>query len=78
MIVGHDKFAAMQTARLEPEQKIPPARPALAVGKLHAQDLAAPFPVDADRDQNRLRLNHVIHPDLFVTRVKDQIGEDFG
>ena len=26
MIVGHDKFDAMQTARLERQQKIPPAR----------------------------------------------------
>src|SRR5437763_5004075 len=32
MIVGHDKFDAMQTTGLQPEQEIAPARPALAVG----------------------------------------------
>ena len=31
MIVGHDKFNAMQTTALQPEQEIAPARPALAV-----------------------------------------------
>jgi hypothetical protein len=25
MIIGHDKFDAMQTTRLQPEQEIPPA-----------------------------------------------------
>src|SRR5580704_4318796 len=32
MIVGHDEFAAVQTARLQPQQELAPARPALAVG----------------------------------------------
>src|ERR1700741_4474730 len=37
VIVGDDKFDAVQTARLEPQQKIPPARSALAVGELDRQ-----------------------------------------
>jgi hypothetical protein len=44
MIVGHDKLHAVQTARLEPEQKITPARSALAVGELDRQHLAAVVP----------------------------------
>jgi hypothetical protein len=40
MIVGHDKFDAVQTARLRPQQEIAPARPALAVGELDRQYLA--------------------------------------
>ena len=73
VVVGDDELDAMKTSLLEADQEIPPTRPALAVRKLHTQDLPPPFPVDADRDQNRLRLNHVIHPHLFVTRVEDQI-----
>ena len=34
VIVGDDKFDPMQTARLEGQQKIPPARAALAIGEL--------------------------------------------
>jgi hypothetical protein len=37
MIVGDDKLDAVQTARLEPQQEIPPARSALAVGALDRQ-----------------------------------------
>ena len=78
MIVGHDKFNAMQTARLQPEQEIAPARPALAVGELDRQHLAAAVPVDADRDQHRLAGDHagLAHP--LIARVEDQIGEGFG
>jgi hypothetical protein len=54
VIVGHDDLDAVQTARLEPEQEIAPARAALAIGKLHRQYLASAVPVDADRDQYRL------------------------
>ncbi len=40
VIIGDDEFDAVQTTRLEPEQEIPPARPALAVGELDRQHLA--------------------------------------
>jgi hypothetical protein len=50
MIVRYDEFAAVQTARLEPEQEIAPARSALAVGELDRQYLAAAVPIDTDRD----------------------------
>src|ERR1700731_1993775 len=78
MIVGHDKFDAMQTTGLQPEQEIAPARPALAVGELDRQHLTAAVPVDADRDQHRLAGDHagLAHP--LVARVEDQIGEGFG
>jgi hypothetical protein len=52
VIVGHDKFDAVQTARLEPQQKVAPARPALPVGEFNRQHLAAAIPVDADRDHH--------------------------
>src|SRR5271170_3620683 len=38
--------------------EIAPARPALAVGELDRQYLAAAIPVDADRDQHRLAGDH--------------------
>ncbi len=52
MIVGHDKFDAMQTTGLQPQQGIAPARSALAVGELDRQHLAAAVPIDANRDQH--------------------------
>ena len=39
VIVGDDKFDAVQTACFEPEQEIPPARSTLAVGQFHGQHL---------------------------------------
>src|SRR5438309_4434613 len=54
MIVGDDKFDTVQTARLQPQQEIPPARSALSVGELDCQYLAATVPIDADRNQHRL------------------------
>ncbi len=57
MVVGDDERDTPQAAPLEACEKVPSARPALAVRKLHPQDLAASFPVDAHRDQNCLRLN---------------------
>jgi hypothetical protein len=48
VIIGDDEFDAVQTARLQPQQEIPPARSALAVGELDRQCLAPAVPVDAD------------------------------
>src|SRR5438552_6218077 len=78
MIVGHDEFDAVQTARLEPQKEIPPARSALTVGELDCQHLAAAVPVDTDRDQYRLAGDHtgLAHP--LVARIEDQIGKGFG
>src|ERR1700760_1355542 len=78
VIVGDDKFDAVQTARLEPKQEVAPTRPALAIGELDRQNLAAAIPIDADRDQYRLADDHpsLAHP--FVARVEDQIREGFG
>jgi hypothetical protein len=71
MIVGHEEFDAEQTALLEPQQKIAPARSALVIGELDCQYLAPAVPVDADRDQHRLADNHAsfVHP--LVARVED-------
>jgi len=64
MIVSDDELDAVQTARLERQQEVPPARAALAIGELDRQDLTAPVPVDADRDQHRLADDHaaLAHP----------------
>src|ERR1700757_2326850 len=78
MIVGDDKFNAVQTARLEPYQEIPPARSTLAVGEFHRQHLAATVPIDADRNQYRLAGDHTGLAHTLVARVEDQIGGGFG
>ena len=51
VIVGNDKFDAVQTALPQSEQEIAPARAALAVGQLNRQHLAAAIPVDVDEDE---------------------------
>ena len=78
MIVGHDKFDAMQTTGLQPQQEIAPARSALAVGEFDRQHLAAAVPIDPDRDQDRLAGDHagLAHP--LVARVQDHIGKRLG
>jgi hypothetical protein len=73
VIVGDDKLDAVQTARLEPQQEVPPARTALAIGELDRPYLAAAVPVDADGDQDRLADNYAALPHPFVARVEDQI-----
>ena len=78
VIVGDDKFDTMETARFECQQKIPPARSALAIGELDRQHLAAAIPVDADRDQHCLAGDHTGIANPLVARVEDQIGKGFG
>jgi hypothetical protein len=78
MIVGHDKLDAVQTACLQPQQEIAPARSALAVGELDRQHLTAAVPVDANRDQHRLAGDHAGLAHSLVTRIQDHIGEGFG
>ncbi len=73
VIVGDDKLHAVEPPRLQPFHKRRPTRPRLPIRELHAQNLAAPFPVDPDRDQHRLRLDHPVEADLFVARIEDQI-----
>src|ERR1700760_3351872 len=58
VIVGDHELDTVETAPLEPPQKIPPARAALAIGELDRQHLAAAVPVDADRNQHRLAEDH--------------------
>jgi hypothetical protein len=78
VIVGHDELDAVQIARFEPQQKISPARAALAIGELDRQFLAPAVPVDADRDQHRPADDDagLAHP--FVARITDQIRKGFG
>ena len=78
VIVGDDKLDAVQTARLEPQQKIPPARATLPVGELDRQHLAPAVPVDADRNQHGLADDHASLSHPLIARVEDQIGKGFG
>src|ERR1700759_373356 len=77
VIVGHDKFDAVQTARLEPKQKVAPARSALPVGEFNRHPLAAAIPVDADRDHHRLADNHAALAHPFVARIEDLVRKSF-
>ena len=44
MIVRDYEFDAGQASLAKTQKKVAPARPALAVGKLHGEDLPATFP----------------------------------
>jgi hypothetical protein len=68
----------MRTARFEPQQEIPPGRPALAIGELDRQHSTAAVPIDADRNQHRLADNHPCLEHPLIARVEDQIGDGFG
>src|SRR6266702_5585710 len=72
VVIGHHEFDAVETTRLEPQQKIPPARSTLAVGELDRKNLAPAVPVDADRDQHRLARDDagLAHP--LVARVRSE------
>ena len=45
----------------------------LASGQLHAEHLAPAFPVNAERNEHRLGLDHPVEPDLLVPRIEDHI-----
>jgi ABC-type transport system substrate-binding protein len=55
VIVGDDKLDAVQTACLQPQQEIPPARSALAVGELHRQHPGLPRAGSGAGRPNRCR-----------------------
>ncbi len=54
VIVGDDELDAVEAAAAQTDEEVLPGGGALAVGHVDSQDLAAPIPVDADRDQHRL------------------------
>lgn len=53
----------------------PSARPAVPVGEFDRKHLAPAFPVNPDRDQDRVAGNDAILPNPLIARVQDQIGE---
>lgn len=49
MVVRDNHLDALEAARLQRDEEIPPGRAAFAIGHFHCQDLAPPILVDADR-----------------------------
>ena len=76
VVVGHDELDPVQAPLLECDQELLPTGRRLPVGQLHRQHLALPLPVDADRDQHRLRADHPVLTHLLVAGVQDQVGVD--
>ena len=78
MIVGHDKFDAMQTARLQPQQEIPPARRLSRLASSTASTWRRPSQSMPIAISTAWLSDHagLAHP--LVARVEDQIGEGFG
>ena len=74
MVVGDDELHAVEPPGFKAGDEGRPARARLSIRELHAQDLAPALAVDPDRDEDRLRLDHPVEPDLLVPRIEDQIG----
>ena len=74
MVVGDDELHAVEPPGFKAGDEGRPARARLSIRELHAQDLAPALAVDPDRDEDRLRLDHAVEPDLLVPRIEDQIG----
>ena len=75
VIVRDDELDAKQSALVEHQEKIAPARPALAVGDIDPDDLASALAVDRHRDQHRLADDDPGLAYPLVARIQDQIGE---
>ena len=71
VIVGDDELDATEASPAQAEKEVLPGRAALAVGHFDGQDLAAPVPVDPDRDQHRLARDHAALAHLLITRIED-------
>jgi hypothetical protein len=73
MVVGDRELDPMQSALLELQQEIAPARAALPIGELDTQDAAPAVPADRHRNQHRLAADHpgLAHP--LITRIEDQV-----
>jgi hypothetical protein len=67
VVIRDHELDAGQAAPAQPQQKLAPARTALAVGKLDRQNAAASIPANADRQQHRPAVNDTGFPDPLVT-----------
>ena len=74
VIVRHHKLDAVEAARLQPFHERRPARARLAVRQLDAEHLPPAFPVDPERNEHRLGLDHSVEADLRVARIQDHVG----
>ena len=74
MVVADDKLDADEPAGFERQEKVAPARSALAIGELDCQDLAPAVFVDRHRDQHRLADDDPGLAHLLVACIEDQIG----
>ena len=75
MVVADDEFDASQPAAFERQEKVAPARPALAIGELDGQDLPPAILVDRHRDQHRLADDNPGLAHLLVACIEDQVGK---
>ena len=73
VIVGDDELDAEQAALLERQEKIAPARAALPIGEIDAQDLPLPVAVDRHRDQHRLAEDHPGLAHILVAHIENEI-----
>ena len=60
---------------MRPERQVAPARPALPIGQIDAEDLPPPVTVDRHRDQHRLADDHPGLADFLVACVEDEVRE---
>ena len=75
VVVADGQAHAAQTALLQAQEQVAPARGAFAIGDLDGEDLAPAFPVDADGHQHRPRADDTLLAHLLVTGIEDEVRE---
>ena len=71
--VGDDQLDSPEAAGLQPTQERGPKRPVLAVADVHPEDLTTTIGADADRDDDRLRHDPLVHAGLAVGGVEEHV-----
>src|SRR5258706_16130090 len=75
VIIRDHELDAGQAAFSQAQKKVAPARPALAIGEFHGEDLPPAFPVHSNGHEYSLAHNDPALPDTLVTGIENEVRE---
>src|SRR5258706_699708 len=75
VIIRDHELDAGQAAFSQAQKKVAPARPALAIGEFHGEDLPPAFPVHSNGHEYSLAYNDPALPATLVTGIENEIRE---
>ena len=78
VIIRDHELDAGQAAFSQAQKKVAPARPALAIGEFHGEDLPPAFPVHSNGHEYSLAHNDPALPDTLVTGIENEVRERKG